>query len=311
MFTLTIRLFGKFGIYCDNQIISGFDGRKVQELFAYLLLYRNHPHPRETLAGLLWGDCSTAQSKTYLRKALWQLQSAFAQQPASAQPELLRVEADWVQLSAKSDLWLDVSEFERTFQEVRGVAGENLDHETFQAVQRAVELYHGDLLEGWYQDWCLYERERLQGFYLAMLDKLMGYCELHNEYEAGLTHGKRILRCDSAREHTHRRMMRLYYLAGDRTAALRQYAHCAAALDEELGVAPTEYTTTLYEQLRVNQFGQADNLSAQPSMAPADPATWLPSVLGRLKQLQIALSDFQCQVQQDIQAVEQALKHQR
>ena len=38
-----------------------------------------------------------------------------------------------------------------------------------------------------------------------------------------LAYGARILHCDRARERTHRRLMRLHFLAGDRTAALRQY----------------------------------------------------------------------------------------
>src|SRR5438128_1039451 len=57
-------------------------------------------------------------------------------------------------------------------------------------------LYRGDLLEGWYSDWCLYERERLQHMYLAMLDKLMEYSESHQEYETGQTYGMRALRYD-------------------------------------------------------------------------------------------------------------------
>jgi len=40
-------------------------------------------------------------------------------------------------------------------------------------LQEAVRLSYADLLEGWYQDWCLYERERLQNIYLLILDKLM------------------------------------------------------------------------------------------------------------------------------------------
>jgi two-component SAPR family response regulator len=93
-----------------------------------------------------------------------------------------------------------------------------------------VALYHGDLLEDWFQDWCLYERERLQNIYLAALDKLMDYCEASRDYDAGLAYGTRILRHDLARERTHRRLMRLYYLAGDRTSALRQYDRCVQIL---------------------------------------------------------------------------------
>src|SRR5438876_1093845 len=96
----------------------------------------------------------------------------------------------------------------------------------------------GYLLQGCYQDWCLCERERLQQLYLGALDRLMEYSEIHGEYAAGLTYGGRILRLDCARERTHRGMMRLYHLNGDRTAALRQYERCAATLKKELGVLP-------------------------------------------------------------------------
>ena len=34
-------------------------------------------------------------------------------------------------------------------------------------------LYRGDLLTGWYQDWCLIERERYQCMFVSLLDKLM------------------------------------------------------------------------------------------------------------------------------------------
>ena len=43
---------------------------------------------------------------------------------------------------------------------------------------------------------------------------------------------------DPARERTHRRLMRLKYLAGYRAEALRQYDRCAAILQEEFGCFP-------------------------------------------------------------------------
>ena len=155
MATLHVRLFGKFCVQCHEQPLEGFDARKVQELFCYLLLYRDHPHPRETLANLLWNDCSTTQSKTYLRKVLWQLQAALSPLRKCNSSQLLMVESDWVQLNSETDLWLDVAMFEEAFTHVRGMPGTELDLHCVQALQNAVDLYCGDLLEGWYQDWCL------------------------------------------------------------------------------------------------------------------------------------------------------------
>lgn len=86
--------------------------------------------------------------------------------------------------------------------------------------------------------------------YLAMLNKLMAFMESCQEYETALLFGQRILQCDRAHERTHWRMMRLHYMAGDRTAALRQYERCVTALWEELGVEPAKWTSALYEQIR-------------------------------------------------------------
>src|SRR5207249_3587633 len=122
-----------------------------------------------------------------------------------------------------------------------------------QIVRNAIELYRGDLLEDCYQSWCLYERQRLQHLYLTMLDKLICYSEANYEYEAGLDYGMRILQYDRAHESTHRRLMRLYYLAGDRTGALRQFGRCVIALKEELDVLPAEPTMSLYKQIRENR----------------------------------------------------------
>jgi DNA-binding SARP family transcriptional activator len=262
------------------------------------------------VASLLWGDSSTAQSRKYLRQTLWQLQTAIDPQREPINARLLLLEQDWVQLNPEVDLLLDVTVFEQAFALVQRVPDQELDAQGARSLQAAVYLYQGDLLEGWYQDWCLYERERLQGMYLAMLDKLVGYCEAHQDYDAGLDYGTRILRYDRARERTHRRLMRLHYLAGRRTAALRQYERCVAALDEELGVRPAKHTVALYQQIRVDQLdGFAFALVGATTALEPTTVTLL-QVLGRLKQLQATLTSAQRQVQQDIQAVELALNGQ-
>jgi DNA-binding SARP family transcriptional activator len=308
MGTLTIRLFGRLEVQRGDQVLDSLNANKVQELFCYLLLYRDRPHPRETLADLLWGEVSTVQSKNYLRKTLWQLQAALDSQAKPGNTPVLLVEPDWVRLNPETDLWLDVMIFEQAFTFVQGMRGKDLDYQSAGISRSAVDLYRGNLLEGWYLDWCLYERERLQHMYLATLDKLMDYYESHHEYEIGMTYGVCALRYDRARERTHRRLMRLQCLAGDRTGALHQYERCAAALDEELGVKPAKRTVALYEQIRADQLDSPTLASAEVSQATMAP---FPDVLGHLQQLQLILSDVQRKVQQDIQAIQLVLKGRR
>ncbi len=306
MATVRIHLFGKFGAWRDDQAVEKLDARRVQELFCYLILHRDRSHSRETLASLFWGDNPTSLSRKFLRQALWQIQTALHPDRGPSDARIVLVDTDWVQFNAASDVWVDIAEFEESFTVCRQVSGELLDDEQFTILQDAVSLCHADLLEGWYQDWCLYQRERLQDMYLIMLDKLMGYCEARCQYEAGIDYGARVLQLDRARERAHQRLMRLYYMAGDRSAALRQYERCVVALREELGVKPGRGTTVLYEQIRQDQFPIVPATSIQPaSTTPQNP---LDEVLRRLKQLQSGLGDLQQQVQEEIQIVEGSMQ---
>lgn len=301
MSTLQCHLFGKFRVQQGTQLVKGLDASKEQELLSYLLVRRERCHPREALASLLWADTSTERSKKYLRQALWHLQAALEGTEMTSEQVLL-VEHDWVQFNLQSGLWLDVALFERAFETTGGVPSNQLDGSEAQILKDAIELYKGDLLDGWYQDWCLFERERLQNMYLSMLDKLMTYSEEHCEYETGQSYGSTILRYDRARERTHRQLMHLQYKAGDRTGALRQYERCVAALDEELGVKPERRTVTLYEQIRA---GRLDDAGRDINFGPKAP---LAEVLGRLRQIHLVLADAQKSVRQDIRAVEEGLK---
>jgi DNA-binding SARP family transcriptional activator len=299
-------LFGRFRIQCGREMPQGIESHILQDLLAFLLLHRDRAHPRESVASLLWGDCTTAQSKKHLRHALWQVRETLDPYLEHPDGRLLRVEADWVGIDPMAGFWLDVAAFESIYDALKGVPGQELEVKQVEALQAALCIYRGDLLQGCYHDWCLFERERLQNIYLAMLDKLMAHHETQQATEACLEVGARILRLDRASERTHRRLMRAYSAAGNRTAALRQYQRCAAALRQELGVQPGQRTQALYDQIR------ADNLAPSSTaavLAPApEPVASLSQALRRFQQLQAALVDLQHQVQQDVQAMERALK---
>lgn len=162
MTALRICLLGKFSVSRDGRELEGLEARKVQELFCYLLLHRDHALPRETLASVLWPETTTALSKKSLRQALWQLQSALAPSNEQAIQRILLVEPERIGLNGQSAYWLDVAALEQTFLYTQKLPAHELSSQHAQLLRNAVDLYRGPLLEGWYADWCLYEREHLQ-----------------------------------------------------------------------------------------------------------------------------------------------------
>ena len=109
MSSLRIYLLGRFHVESDGKpITNGLDSRKVQELFSYLLVSRDRPHPREALADLLWGDNSNVQARKYLRQALWQLQTALKSDGEPDENSLVFAEAEWVGINQRASYWLDI-----------------------------------------------------------------------------------------------------------------------------------------------------------------------------------------------------------
>jgi DNA-binding SARP family transcriptional activator len=307
MSNLQISLFGQFRIRRDGRDLDGFDVLKVQELLSYLLLHAGRPQVRELVASRLWGGhCTTSRSKAYLRKALWRLQSALRTEVGAGAENLITASGDSICLHRVSSVELDIAVFEEAYADARGVSGHGLSNQSVHALKRAVRLYDGDLLANWYVDWCTGPRARLKQIYLILLDKLTQWCEVHGHYEEGLEYGAATLEHDSARERTHRQLMRLHVLAGYRTAALRQYDACARILREELDVAPAQRTVELYDQIRSDRFdrrsvraewetGESARRSSGDQEVPpgADPA----DVRDALRILQMRLQEMQHQLE--------------
>ncbi|MBN2385416.1 MAG: hypothetical protein JXB85_00220 [Anaerolineales bacterium] len=308
MATCKVSLFGRFRVEWELERVDDHIPHKVKELLVFLLLYRDRPHPRERLAELLWQAQPPATSRKSLRQAIWKLKG-FLECCSTSDRQQLLVESEWVQFHLSPDWELDVRIFETTFTEINPKRARELETTDFQRLEQAVGLYRGDLLEGWYQDWCIIERERFQAMYLMCLDKLVQYCEVQHQYDAGLEYATEILRCDRAYERTHRQMMRLSYMAGDRTRAIHQYQRCREALREELDIEPSERTRQLYEQIR------ADNYAPPPfAPAPALPGPKaegeIASVLQKLEQFSETLNQIEYQVRREIQALTSTLSGQ-
>jgi DNA-binding SARP family transcriptional activator len=250
---LKLKLFGSGQASLDGQSFAHFPSQQAHLLLCYLLLNSKYPHLRDQLASVFWGEYSTQASRKYLRNSLWKLRQMFEEAQANLD-DYLFISDESVTFICTSPYWLDVEIFEAAVEACQDVTGQEIQPEQANELGAAVELYSGDLLVGADYDWCIYERERLNLLYLEALHKLMVFHAAHGSYERGLAYGERILGQDPTREKVHLQMMRLYWLSGNRSAALAQYKRCAQILREELGIAPLQETTAVYQQMIHNEF---------------------------------------------------------
>lgn len=296
---LRVYLFGKFAIERGGQTIIGFEARRLQEVFSYLLLNPCRRCAREFLANLFWKESSTEQGRKNLRQILWQLQAALEADETTASERILSITPDWIQINPQANLWTDVRFFTQVWDQTRDIPGKDLSDAAMQRIRHAIALHQETLLPDNYEDWCLRERSRFLVQCVAMLEKLMEYEETHHNYEAALRSGRRILDFDPSNEGAHQRLMHLYYALGKRVEALKQYRQCKTALLEDLGALPSKSTQLLYQRILLDQL---------ESETDKETGTFpLEYLLQELQAIQFIQHHAQSQIGFHVQRIEQLL----
>jgi DNA-binding SARP family transcriptional activator len=244
--TLRIRLFGSMELERDARPLARFPSRKVRDLFAYLALNRHTAHPREFLAGLLWGDSEDERARHSLNTTLWRLNGVLVDGAGESGRGYLRVTPQEIGFNPTAEFWLDVAEFES-----RCALADQAISSDEQAILygQAISFYRGDLLPDCYEEWCSLERDRLQFTYLRALGRLVTYHGQRGDHDAAIDCARRILTIDPLREEVHRDLITLYLAAHQPSAALRQYRQCEEILQRELAVSPMRETQALLTRI--------------------------------------------------------------
>jgi tetratricopeptide (TPR) repeat protein len=155
--------------------------------------------------------------------------------------DLLLADRDTVQLNPEHPLWVDAREFQQSAISYQQSAISNL--------QSAIELYPGDLLADFYDDWIEPERERLRALYLDALLQLAQEARSHSQYARAIELAHKVLASDPANEKAYQHIIFCLVATGDRIGALKQYDECQKKLRDELSVEPSQETSALREQI--------------------------------------------------------------
>ncbi len=227
------------------------DTRKALALIAYLALTRT-PHSRDALATLLWEDYDQSRARAALRRTLSVLHSALGD-------EQLDIDRENISLNPRALLWVDIYEFQKRIAEpnTHKHPPSEVCPRCIAPLSEAVALYRDDFMAGFtlrdapnFDEWQFFQSEGLRRDLAGALEKLTRHHSAASEFDLAIVYAHRWLALDPLHEPTHRHLMLLYAATGQRAAALRQYQECERVLKSDLGVAPLEETTRLYEAIR-------------------------------------------------------------
>jgi predicted ATPase/DNA-binding SARP family transcriptional activator len=257
---LEIKLLGEFNVQINGRSLSVLNSDRPQTLLAYLLLHRQAPQPRRHIAFLLWPDSGEAQALNNLRYLLHTLRQALPDADSYLVADRLTL-----QWQPQLPVRLDVADFEEALLAARQAAD---PHTARCWLEQAINQYQGDLLPANYEDWVIPLRDDLARRYQAALAQLVDLLAEAGAYQAAADYAQRLVQQDPLNESQTIRLMRLYALAGERSAIRRVYQQCVTSLAQELGVEPEAATQAAYEEALAQAAASAAPLPTLTASTP-------------------------------------------
>jgi DNA-binding SARP family transcriptional activator len=240
-----------------EEILSVLSQPKRVALLAYLALATAQGfRRRDTIIGLFWSEMDQERARGALRKSLYFLRKSMGE-------EVLRGRGDEELALDWSEITCDAVEFESA------VTTGNLE--------RALELYRGDLLDGVFLSGCPEFEKWLDGERERLREMAAGAAwDLANRYLAlgRITEGERMaqraLGLVPTDENEVQGFIRALSDAGDRAAAVRFYEKFARELEESLELRPGSETRALAEEIRNTLGTPFPPLKPDGAAAPQD-----------------------------------------
>ncbi|MAU00107.1 MAG: hypothetical protein CL608_23450 [Anaerolineaceae bacterium] len=240
---LKLALLGPLQLTIDDEPLIGLDSGKARALLCYLAV-NGRIHSRHSLANLLWGELPESDARRNLRGVILKLRQFLE--------PYLQISHQTVAINPDAPVWLDTAVFQSSLHtNAKDGAG----------WQTAVQLYRGEFLQEFYirqapdfDNWLQEQRAWFHNQAVTAHDAWASHLQAQEDFAEGIRVARQLLNLEPTREASHRLLMRLLALSGQRTAALHQFEQCQQLLDAELGVGVSTETAVLHEQIRNGEY---------------------------------------------------------
>ena len=250
-----------------------FRTRKTFALLVFIAV-EGGMHPRDELVALFWPESDQSRGRASLRSTLAYLRRALrgsSQKSVQKATEVdyLLIESDHLGFNFEAAFESDW----RTIQEAWSIArspvyvstsGEMEQRESLISpdalltqLQTSTSCYRGDFLTGFsledapeFDNWASVQREGFHRQVSLIFDRLSQLQFETGELIGSIETASRWIAIDPLSEIAYRRLMQLHFAADDRSAALKAYEACQAALARELNADPSPETQTLADRIR-------------------------------------------------------------
>lgn len=201
---------------------------RQQRLIAALAL--RGPVLRSYLAGILWPDHPNAKALESLRVSMHLI--------SRQAPGLIVSEGASLSLTARIDV-----DLHRIKAQMRTLSEGCMN----MTVSMFAELRDAELLPGWYEDWVLFEQDRLRQDRLRAFTAISGQLLEKGDFEVAGAAAEAALEIEPIYETAARFLFTAELQQGNPAAAVRCYERYRTRLEEDMGLQPSESFRGLVE----------------------------------------------------------------
>ncbi len=243
-FLLHINLLGNPEVRFENVHTLQLP-KKTLALLIYLTIEKRMVE-RSKLILLFWSDLTDESASSSLRTGLSRLRKALGDYVQSTRQAL--------GLNWEKPILVDAFELDAALH------NEPID---FKKLDAAIALYRDDFLAGFelkdapeFNSWCSEQQEHFQKLAFKAFNKLIEDSGKKKDYDRAVQYARQMLNLDEWHEESHYKLIYLYGLQGNRTAALKQYEKCKELLAKTLEIKPSEAIESLVAKIKLGELEQ-------------------------------------------------------
>lgn len=245
---ILVRTLGRIVLRSTSEEVAEDDWptQKALRLFAHLAVSRS-AITDGLLMETLWPDAPESKARNSLRNAIHQVRTVLKKLNPGGGGEMLQRGRKSGTASLDFEYVLDIERLELYLREATDAQEAGDAELAIEKAKLALDLYQGDFMEGFHDDWVDGLRVQYRELQQRALGALARGYLAAQRYEEAEVAARRMLAVDDLREDAHEITIRA--LAGDSRSAeaIRHYEETVDLFEREIGVSPSSLAAVLQE----------------------------------------------------------------
>lgn len=248
---LTINLLGHIEIMREPARPFAADAwvtKRARDILCFIASRKHRRASKDVIQDTFWGESDFDHIEKNFHPTISHIRKALNSNQPLKQNFLLFRDGDY-QLNPELSYRIDLEDFDRLVEQGEAALRARHAEEAVESFERATQLYRGEFMQGFYDDWINEQRSYYRAQHLRIAKTLIAARQKNGQWAHSLQLANAILRDDPFHEDVHCMVMHAHAALGDRLAVKEQYDTITRILREELGIEPGIETKRTFHEL--------------------------------------------------------------